>query len=112
ARVERALPKSRRSRFNSTAVPDVPPPSTGVRFILFNSAQHPIEVAAGYLTSAVFADARHVDGERRSAVRAVIILVLGRLCPPRANKGPVFGIRPWSGGRSAQYAPCRIHGII
>src|ERR1700674_2771502 len=65
---------------------------TGVRLVLLDLAQHPVELAAGDLGVAVGALPRHVHLERRTAVGTVLVGARRAAHAGAADQRPVLGV--------------------
>src|SRR5437660_6723432 len=87
--------------------------SAGIRFILLDLRQHPIEITRGYLATAEFANARGSNFERRAAVGAVQIRSRRRrFSLPAADERPVLTPTAQLVFRSGGHLAAGIDGVI
>lgn len=84
----------------------------GVRLILFDTAEYPVELAAGDLGIAVLADAGHVDLERRAAVWACATVFVRFLHATATGERPVFREAAIPFRIATDDIPLRVHGVV
>src|SRR5436309_5209483 len=84
-----------------------------IGLVLLYFREHPVEFAGSHFAMTVFADARDVDFQGRSAVRAVEVCARGRrLSVAVAYERPVFAPTSQLLVRAADDLALRVHSIV